>query len=432
MSNPGAVPAHFDTDARTRVRWSSRRPFRRIAAILTSLALGAGLAVVGVVAPASAHTGDLIAKAACNPVTGEYDVTYSLKLSQASGKHGVTMWRVGTAAFDGTPKSDAGMDRGPVASDGNVTITLGTESLPGDTTTAPWVYAFTTWSDDFTKGSDGRVENLKGDCTTSGPEEIEVEGAPTFSDECGPGNEQVTLPDNTDFIEWTQAEQGGVITVTATARDGYVFAPGAKTTWNFEVDDAACTEASLDGSVVTGVCEADSPWIFFDVALTDPDDQVTDRNVRLVLSDGTDSETLDLGELDEQGLLEGKVLWPGASVDDEGNADGWPGWTQLDDGTWVETDGNFAWTRDLTNATIVVNPELPVELVYPEATPDCAVAPPTPGEPGGEGETPSTPAAGESLAHTGFAGTTIAIVAGLIVLAGAAFIVIARLRRKKS
>ena len=66
MSKPGAALAHADGDARTRVRWSSRAPFRRVAAILTSLALGAGLAVVGVAAPASAHHNTITPAVVCD------------------------------------------------------------------------------------------------------------------------------------------------------------------------------------------------------------------------------------------------------------------------------------------------------------------------------------------------------------------------------
>ena len=39
---------------------------------------------------------------------------------------------------------------------------------------------------------------------------------------------------------------------------------------------------------------------------------------------------------------------------------------------------------------------------------------------------------GTGLASTGFAGTSIAIVAGIIVVAGVAFLVVARIRRKRA
>jgi len=263
---------------------------------------------------------------------------------------------------------------------------------------------------------------------------VELEGAPTFSDVCGPDNEQLTVPADTDTIDWAQAEQAGVITVTATAKPGYTFEQGDVVTWTYTLDDEACAEPSLDGSVATGTCIADAPWIFYDITLTDPDQQATSHDASLVLSDGTNTETIALGAIDDSGKLQGKVLWPGASVDDEGNANGWPGWKQLDDGTWVETDGNFAWTRALTSAELIVNPELKVALAYPPATPDCIAAPPVDPENPTEPTDPATPAASGSqdLAETGFAGTSIAIAAGVIVLAGIAFVVVARLRRKKA
>lgn len=263
---------------------------------------------------------------------------------------------------------------------------------------------------------------------------IELEGEPTFSDVCGPDNEKVSYPADTELVTWSRSEVDGKLVVTAKAAEGHTFAQGPVVVWTYTLDDEPCLAPVLDGSVATGLCEANAPWITYRVVLTDPDGQATSRTVSLVLSDGEHTETIELGDLDEEGVLEGRTLWPGASVDDEGNATGWPGWKQLADGTWVQTDDNFAWTRDLTSATFIVNPELAVELAYPPATPDCIAAPPvTPGEPGGEGESPSTPAGGgDGLADTGFAGTTIAIVAGVVVLAGIAFLVIARLRRKQS
>ncbi|SIO17655.1 hypothetical protein [Agromyces cerinus] len=190
---------------------------------------------------------------------------------------------------------------------------------------------------------------------------------------------------------------------------------------------------TLAGSFATGTCEADSPWIDFDVELTDPDNTVKNRTASLVLTDGTNTKTIVLGDL-KGGSLTGSVLWPGASVDEDGKADGWPGWT-LVDGKWVETDGNFAWTRGAITAKLVVNPEVPVTISYPKATPECAAGPtttpPTTPPGGGEGGAPAA-SDGTNLASTGFAGTSIAIVAGIIVIAGLAFLVAARIRRRKS
>lgn len=158
---------------------------KRMAALVGAGALAAGGLVALTALPAAAHTGDLHASAVCNTETGQYDVTYTLTLSSVpNGLTGSTMWRVGGSGFDGTPSSASGMDRGPVASAGNETLVLGTESIPGNSTTGPWVYAFTDWGS-YDKGSDGRVERLAGDCSVPEPPFPGVEKyTPTYASTC--------------------------------------------------------------------------------------------------------------------------------------------------------------------------------------------------------------------------------------------------------
>ncbi|UOE44652.1 hypothetical protein [Agromyces larvae] len=259
------------------------------------------------------------------------------------------------------------------------------------------------------------------DCVKT-PTEIQIPAAPAYSDECGPDNEVLAELVETDQVRWERVDAPGSITVTAFAKNGFVF-PGGATSHTFDpfaVRDADCVEPVLDGSVATGECRADVPWISYRVVLTDPDAQATSRTVFLILTDGEHTERIELGDLDEAGILEGATLWPGASVDAEGNPTGWPGWEQLADGSWVETEGNFAWTRDITTATFEVNPDLTVDLAYPPATPNCATGPFL-----GDGD-------GSGLASTGFAGGTIAIVAGVILVLGAAVVVIVAIRRKRT
>jgi hypothetical protein len=148
---------------------------------LASVLLGGG-AAIAVPLSASAHTGDLDATAVCNTATGQYDVTYKLTTSQ-TGLDGATMWKVGDTNFTGTPTSNAGLDRGPVASHGAQTITLGTVSVPGTAKRAPWAYAFTTWADQFTKGSDGGDIALAGTCKV--PEPTQVHPTATVTQACG-------------------------------------------------------------------------------------------------------------------------------------------------------------------------------------------------------------------------------------------------------
>lgn len=131
-------------------------------------------ALVAAPISAQAHTGDMEVTAVCNTATGEYDFTVNLTISQ-TGLAGSTSWKVGTSSFTGTPSSALGMNRGPVASSGAGTIRLGSFSLPGSTTgLGPWVYAYTKWSDDYGKGSDGQLRApLAGDCVRDVPEKPE-------------------------------------------------------------------------------------------------------------------------------------------------------------------------------------------------------------------------------------------------------------------
>jgi LPXTG-motif cell wall-anchored protein len=130
------------------------------------------------------------------------------------------------------------------------------------------------------------------------------------------------------------------------------------------------TTLSLAGSTASGVCEHGAPYISFSVVMTDPANAATSHDVYLVLTDGTHTDRINLGRLDADNKLSGKILWPGASVQN-GVATGWPGWATVN-GSLVETGGNFAWTRGDITATLVVNPELTVALAYPPATSACA------------------------------------------------------------
>lgn len=129
-------------------------------------------------------------------------------------------------------------------------------------------------------------------------------------------------------------------------------------------------EPSLAGSSLASSCIDDVPWISYSVVLTDPSNVVTNHTAPLVLSDGAYTVTLTLGTLTD-GALSGSILWPGASVDASGIADGWPGW-EFTGGSWHTTDGNFAWVRGAISAEVQVNPQISLPLSYPPGTAGCA------------------------------------------------------------
>ena|GEM_PF-2079414 len=164
--------------------------------------------------------------------------------------------------------------------------------------------------------------------------------------------------------------------VTAEAVGTHVLAADAQTSWDlvFQAPERCLT---LAGSTASGKCEADSPWIYYNIELHDPFGVASDHDAELIMSDGVNTYTIPLGTVDPiTNTLSDKVLWPGASVDPiTGEANGWPGWEQVA-GVWQETTGNFAWTRNITSVVLSVNPSVPVSLAYPPATPSCAMTPP--------------------------------------------------------
>jgi hypothetical protein len=130
----------------------------------------------------------------------------------------------------------------------------------------------------------------------------------------------------------------------------------------------------LDGSVVTVECVEGVPWIAYDVRATPSDVQPADAAVRLVLTDGGETETIRLGELDADGTLSGRTAWPGVEFAEDGATPvAWPGWQRYADGSWAEVDGNRAWTRGDVTATLTAGTGLVVDgLAYPPRDAACA------------------------------------------------------------
>lgn len=201
---------------------------KRMLTGLCALPLVAALLLAGSSAPASAHTGDLKASGQCQP-DGTFLVTYTLNLTN-SNLSSQTMWRIGDTDFDGTPNSATGMDRGPIARTGPGTFVLGTETYPGDYVgPGNWVYAFTRWSDGFTKGSDGRMDRIEANCKKPDVKDASATLSTTPAT-CDAG--ETLVLGATNHATWgtpTLTEGPGDYSVTATADSGHLFSNGSPT-----------------------------------------------------------------------------------------------------------------------------------------------------------------------------------------------------------
>ena len=72
--------------------------------------------------------------------------------------------------------------------------------------------------------------------------------------------------------------------------------------------------------------------------------------------------------------LSGRVLWPGAVVNEAGNGIDWPGWI-FENNKWIQGADGFESLRPTVNLTISVNPSETITVNYPPADPYCIARP---------------------------------------------------------
>ncbi|MBP4138553.1 Ig-like domain-containing protein [Flavobacterium geliluteum] len=72
--------------------------------------------------------------------------------------------------------------------------------------------------------------------------------------------------------------------------------------------------------------------------------------------------------------LSGNVLWPGATVDGNGNPTDWPGWL-LVNGQWTQGNDGFQLTRPSVTMQFTLNPTQSVVVNYPSAVSGCNAMP---------------------------------------------------------
>lgn len=176
---------------------------------------------------------------------------------------------------------------------------------------------------------------------------------------------------------------------------------------------------------IESVCVGDVPYLGYEVILPEgyEADSETPVTITFLNPDGDDYVVTDQA-------LSGTLLWPGASATEPKM---WPGW-ELVDGEYVQTDGNYAWTREGITIRFEVNPSYSTEVEYPQATALCANPPIGGGEPSENPVTPApsgTPA--PALAVTGGGVSPLVPAAGgIALLLGIAALAVVAARRRQS
>jgi hypothetical protein len=190
---------------------------------------------------------------------------------------------------------------------------------------------------------------------------------------------------------------------------------------------------SLDVSGFSPECIRDAPHIRYVIVprgFTPPSTQATltikDRNGNVLDTVVVDSFT-------------GSIIWPGATVDANGNATDWPGWKRADDGeSWIP-DPSDSFVREglvievSVNATATTTVSATATVSYPPTTSPCANppggTPPTttvcvPGQ-----NNDANPADDCDLATTGGGPGNAVMIGAAALLAGLLFLTAARRRR---
>jgi len=197
-----------------------------------------------------------------------------------------------------------------------------------------------------------------------------VPQAPAALDVCGAVASDVILPADTADVTYLTTEQG-VLAVPTEGRTfgddlgGYTRTEGGDVIFPIEQLVPSAEDCALIPGDIGAVCVGDTPYLDYGVALPEgiEVDDDTPLTITFLHPEGGENYVA----TDQP--LEGQLLWPGAS---DTAPKQWPGWEQQDDGSYVETDGNYAWTREGVEVLFEVNPEYSQIVSYPEANTECA------------------------------------------------------------
>ncbi len=179
------------------------------------------------------------------------------------------------------------------------------------------------------------------------------------------------------------------------------------------LDEEAGYESSAVCQLVvlemTPICRDDAPWLTYALK-----PEGTPNLTASITFGNPSGEHVTYDNLP----LSGEILWPGAVVDQNGEATDWPGW-RLVNGEWVQGD-EYSWARPQVQVLFQVNPETQLVAAYPPAVAGCNPNPPTTAVLAEDDPSdPTTTTTSVVLAETGATGTPqLLLTAAGVLLAG--------------
>jgi len=126
-------------------------------------------------------------------------------------------------------------------------------------------------------------------------------------------------------------------------------------------------EAPVMTVTATSICVNDVPYL--DYAVT-PQNFTPINGVTIAWADSNNNVVTTMTDLP----LSGRVLWPGAVVDEQGKGIDWPGWI-FENNRWIEAADGFEKLRPTANVTLSLNPSQTITVSYPPADPFCTARP---------------------------------------------------------
>lgn len=201
--------------------------------------------------------------------------------------------------------------------------------------------------------------------------------APARAEVCGATIQDIALPADTESLRYTPTANGVVAEAAADATivgapAGYVVSEDGRTAL-FPVEQLlpAAEDCALVPGAIEAVCEADVPYLGYEVALPEGVEAEGENPLTITFLHPRGGENYVVGEQP----LSGRVLWPGASATEPKQ---WPGYVRNEDGSYTQTEGNYAWTREGVQVLFEVNPSYSTVVDYPPASSECANPPVAP------------------------------------------------------